>query len=289
MAPSGRTTLRRVCKASSRPILPRNARFFHQSPASSVLSPLFALQALSNSRETQHFNKASGLSRVEHSPNLELLRASEVDPFKRKAVPPAVPNRPVSVEQQVKATTSPLPKATTNIFTSNIPSTSANAIRDASNFRGVPREVPKPPEASTVTEPQADPLRDTLVRMVSKHEQIQKSWKTERAALVHERDRFRRYTLLVTFFGGVVLALSTGLLLTERGPLGAPGIRRDMKTAVVQTVPDEATRWSTAANAMSGTRKEQYSALQPEPMTPVRSPAIATTEQERTSSGWFWR
>src|ERR1700743_2673466 len=43
-------------------------------------SVLFALGALSNSRETQHFNKLSRLSRVEHSPPLKLIKTSEVDP-----------------------------------------------------------------------------------------------------------------------------------------------------------------------------------------------------------------
>ncbi|KAK4539516.1 hypothetical protein LTR36_010861 [Oleoguttula mirabilis] len=44
-------------------------------------SILFALNALSNSRETQHFNKLSGLPRIEHSPPLKLIKTSEVDPL----------------------------------------------------------------------------------------------------------------------------------------------------------------------------------------------------------------
>ncbi|EME38143.1 hypothetical protein DOTSEDRAFT_57673 [Dothistroma septosporum NZE10] len=44
-------------------------------------SILFALGALSNSRETQHFNKLSRLDRVEHSPNLKLIKTSEIDPY----------------------------------------------------------------------------------------------------------------------------------------------------------------------------------------------------------------
>jgi hypothetical protein len=39
------------------------------------------LQALSNSRETQHFNKISRLNRVEHSPSLKLIETSEVNPY----------------------------------------------------------------------------------------------------------------------------------------------------------------------------------------------------------------
>ncbi|EGP85910.1 unnamed protein product [Zymoseptoria tritici ST99CH_3D1] len=44
-------------------------------------SLLFALGQLSNTRETQHFAKRSKLDHVEHSPPLQLIRSSEVDPF----------------------------------------------------------------------------------------------------------------------------------------------------------------------------------------------------------------
>lgn len=51
-------------------------------------SVLFALSSLSNSRETQHFNKLSHLSRVEHSPPLKLIQTSEVDAFPLPSPPP---------------------------------------------------------------------------------------------------------------------------------------------------------------------------------------------------------
>ncbi|TKA69059.1 hypothetical protein B0A55_09679 [Friedmanniomyces simplex] len=51
-------------------------------------SVLFALHALSNSRETQHFNKLSHLNRIEHSPPLKLIKTSEVDPYPLPALPP---------------------------------------------------------------------------------------------------------------------------------------------------------------------------------------------------------
>ena len=61
------------------------ASFFHQPHhhhhQRRHASILFALSALSNSRETQHFNKATRLSRVEHSPALKLIKTSEVDPY----------------------------------------------------------------------------------------------------------------------------------------------------------------------------------------------------------------
>lgn len=44
-------------------------------------SILFQLGALSNARETQHFNKISNLDRYEHSPNLKLIKTSEIDPY----------------------------------------------------------------------------------------------------------------------------------------------------------------------------------------------------------------
>jgi len=59
------------------------ARRFHAS-ASSRASILFALNALSNSRETQHFNKISRLERVEHSPALKLIKTGEVDAVARR-------------------------------------------------------------------------------------------------------------------------------------------------------------------------------------------------------------
>ncbi|KAK5112856.1 hypothetical protein LTR85_011083 [Meristemomyces frigidus] len=51
-------------------------------------SILFALNALSNSRETQHFNKLSHLPRIEHSPPLKLIKTSEVDPHPLPTPPP---------------------------------------------------------------------------------------------------------------------------------------------------------------------------------------------------------
>lgn len=63
-------------------------RPFHTS-SSARTSVLFALGALSNSRETAHFNKISGLPRYEHSPPLKIIKTSEVD-----AHPLPTPARP---------------------------------------------------------------------------------------------------------------------------------------------------------------------------------------------------
>lgn len=57
------------------------ARHFHISRTQQSSSPLFHLAALSNARESRYFKKASKLSQVEHSPALQLIRSSEVEPF----------------------------------------------------------------------------------------------------------------------------------------------------------------------------------------------------------------
>ena len=64
------TTPRYLCRSS-----------FHTSTPVSSSSPLFHLAALSNARESRHFKNVSKLSQVEHSPNLQLIRSSEVEPF----------------------------------------------------------------------------------------------------------------------------------------------------------------------------------------------------------------
>ncbi|KAK4615570.1 hypothetical protein CLAFUW4_10605 [Fulvia fulva] len=79
--------------SSLRPLIPiRSAgRSFSTTPPHHA-SILFALGALSNSRETQHFNNISRLDRVEHSPTLKLIKTSEIDPYPLPTPPqPAAP------------------------------------------------------------------------------------------------------------------------------------------------------------------------------------------------------
>ncbi|KAK6443172.1 hypothetical protein LTR95_000689 [Oleoguttula sp. CCFEE 5521] len=64
-----------TCLRHSLALLPRT------SCRHASTNPFFALSSLSNSRETQHFNKITKLSRIEHSPTLKLIQSSEVDPF----------------------------------------------------------------------------------------------------------------------------------------------------------------------------------------------------------------
>jgi len=60
---------------------PVHTRSFSVSSSSCSGSPLFNLTGLANSRETQHFSRERRIPRTEFSPQLQLLRASEVDPF----------------------------------------------------------------------------------------------------------------------------------------------------------------------------------------------------------------
>ncbi|KAK4553312.1 hypothetical protein LTR86_009612 [Recurvomyces mirabilis] len=75
---------------------PPKTRTFTTTPPREA-SVLFALHALSNSRETQHFNKISHLNRIEHSPNLKLIKTSEVDPYPLPTPPPPRPAVPQSL------------------------------------------------------------------------------------------------------------------------------------------------------------------------------------------------
>lgn len=59
----------------------RNATRNFSTSGGARASILFQLAALSNARETQHFNKKSKLDRYEHSPNLKLIKTSEIDPY----------------------------------------------------------------------------------------------------------------------------------------------------------------------------------------------------------------
>lgn len=59
----------------------RNATRSFSTGGGARASILFQLAALSNARETQHFNKRSKLDRYEHSPNLKLIKTSEIDPY----------------------------------------------------------------------------------------------------------------------------------------------------------------------------------------------------------------
>ena len=64
-------------------------RSFHSSSTARA-SIFYALSALSNSRETQHFAKITKLPRVEHSTPLKLIKITEVDPH-----PCPTPSKPL--------------------------------------------------------------------------------------------------------------------------------------------------------------------------------------------------
>jgi hypothetical protein len=75
-----RSHLLSFTRAPSSPLAISSRHAFHISAPHSS-SPLFHLAALSNSRESRYLKRTSKLSQVEHSPNLQLIRSSEVEPF----------------------------------------------------------------------------------------------------------------------------------------------------------------------------------------------------------------
>jgi len=83
------SALRAISTAT--PITAIASRRSFSTTRSKAGSPFFALASLSNSRETQHLNKISRLSRVEHSPSLKLIQTSEVQPFKPSPAPTSTP------------------------------------------------------------------------------------------------------------------------------------------------------------------------------------------------------
>ncbi|KAF2158164.1 hypothetical protein K461DRAFT_299980 [Myriangium duriaei CBS 260.36] len=56
------------------------ARHLHNTPPAPA-TPIYMLSALSHARETQHYALRSGLGVTHHSPAIEAIKASEVDPF----------------------------------------------------------------------------------------------------------------------------------------------------------------------------------------------------------------
>ncbi|PNS15538.1 Spindle assembly checkpoint component mad1 [Sphaceloma murrayae] len=68
--------------------------------------PLLMLSALSNAREAQHFSKHSGLGITNHSPAIEAIKSSEVDPFLPKNPAPPPRKNPASASASASASTS---------------------------------------------------------------------------------------------------------------------------------------------------------------------------------------
>ena len=71
---TGRIPLPRLPHLPSLPSLPALSTRPFSSTSALPITPFFPLSGLSNSAETRYFAKASGLSRVHHSPGLELLK-----------------------------------------------------------------------------------------------------------------------------------------------------------------------------------------------------------------------
>ncbi|KAF2096750.1 hypothetical protein NA57DRAFT_58640 [Rhizodiscina lignyota] len=274
-------------------IMKPQCRHFHPSPPSRALSPLFALQALANSRETQHFNKASGLSRVDHSPNLELLRSSEVDPFKRKPPPPPDTRKPYTVEQQqAQVKNDAIPKVIPSVLANN--QLSSNFSKPSSSPSGTSStdaaalDVGRALMASHAAE--RDTLRESLRLLEHKQDTNRKAWKNERKELLEKIDRFEgreslaANVVLAGVFIGVIWWFKPRFehMMGDKQGWNRDGVRQKMED-----------RWNDAKAMTTTRRKEQYSALQPTAAKPVlvtaENNAAPIAETAKGSSGWFWR
>lgn len=83
----------RVLKLSPK-LSKQPTRSFRSTPSTRT-SPFFQLGALANSRETRWLSKSSGTPQIEHSPQLQLIRSSEVEPFQKKLDTTKAPPPPV--------------------------------------------------------------------------------------------------------------------------------------------------------------------------------------------------
>ncbi|KAL8724991.1 MAG: hypothetical protein Q9166_007640 [cf. Caloplaca sp. 2 TL-2023] len=62
-----------------------STRFIHHSPNLASSSPFYNLGGLSTSREAQFLSRERGIPRTEYSPQSQLIRASEVEPYTTKS------------------------------------------------------------------------------------------------------------------------------------------------------------------------------------------------------------
>ncbi|KAG8630554.1 hypothetical protein KVT40_002173 [Elsinoe batatas] len=108
---------------------PPHVRSF-ATTSSRPATPLYMLAALSQSREAQHFTKRSGLGITNHSPAVEAIKSSEVDPFtspkssKPKNPAPSPPSDPSSPAP----TSTPLPSGAQGPLESSLRITLASSL-----------------------------------------------------------------------------------------------------------------------------------------------------------------
>ncbi|EME80645.1 uncharacterized protein MYCFIDRAFT_212092 [Pseudocercospora fijiensis CIRAD86] len=182
------------------------SRSFHTtSPSRASPSILFALNALSNSRETQHFNKLSRLDRVEHSPTLKLIQTSEIEKHPcptPEVVPVPAPWRSINVHVD----------AASQNRRSHVWDTKALAAGRAV-LADVARERAR--------------MRRVLERMRRREEGRSRVLRTEMDAIVEERRRMRNEMRVagVWILGSVGVA--TGLGMYVFWPAGEKVLAKD--------------------------------------------------------------
>lgn len=248
-------------------------------------SVLFALQALSNSRETQHLNKISKLNRVEHSPTLQLIKSSEVDPFPSAAAAAAAAAE--ADRQAASASTAAFPKSkpTESIDVSIAPSDVPPAVHLS------PHDTKALHIGRTILADNARIMRQyeqDLAESRATQAQSEARWAEERQGLVAERDRLtgevRSAGALIVF----LVAVATGAVAWRGGYIGN-GSQKLAKTAN----KDAATQTLPAAEALAPQGRELLGGVTDisSVSAPVAAITVATAVEPQAgpSSGRWWR
>ena len=130
-------------------IRPQHSRPFHSTRVHNA-TPFLHLAALSQAKQTQHLLAKSGLSVVNHSPRLEAIRASEVDPFEgRRAGLGASDGK----ERQARGDDAPVVETASAARARGTSSGRVKVVEiQAPNLAGVTSELPRGMPVSTISE-----------------------------------------------------------------------------------------------------------------------------------------
>jgi hypothetical protein len=259
-------------------------RCIHATPARNG-SPLFALGALANSRESQFFRQVSKLSPVEHSPPLELIRSSEVKPFnpfpRRHHPPPPAPGlATIRIRRPQEGITSSAPRVSTTIFGP----TDTQAISIGRTILvGHARRV---------------------ARLERSLRQADKRYERERAAWVKENRRLAADNKSASVITLVAIAVATGLATwkfypsKDLGALGAHASTPPPATlAVTDLVPPSAVMAASVPVVEAGNDLVQGGTALSEtrivkPLKTDIKALVPVDSMKHTQSGWrswFWK
>lgn len=253
--------------------------------STSKASVLFALGALSNSRETQHFNKLSRLERFEHSPNLKLIKTSEIDPF------------PVPIERLLQnAPTSSLTQQVAIVRSAFRRRQEVGTIWDRKALQAGRAIL-----AQTATE--RGRLARTVARLRQREGRQNTAIREQLAALEQERKKMSEEMRSAGFLILLSIGVATGIGMwtfwpvkegardsAEMGRRIAEKARRSIPLPAVSTpgaaVPTTSVSTSEAVVAAGAGAVPASAVVTGEPTV---APAVVLEESVKPAAGWTWR